>query len=141
MVSTVALGVAIQAAVRCRASLSWPDARAHWWGARMVNLMPSAAIISSDVAVDGGLGQPHALGLAAEAVLEVGDAPADLRERVAPAGQRHDDVVVDLRHGRAVAAVALAAAAFAVQNHAIGARRVLRSQLSSVGPKLKLMRA
>ena len=36
-----------------------------------------------DVAVDGGLGEPHAFGLAAEAVLEVGDAPADLGEGVA----------------------------------------------------------
>ena len=44
---------------------------------------------------------------------------------VARAGQRHDDVVVDLRHGRAVAAEALAAAALAIQDHAIGARRIV----------------
>ena len=58
------------------------------------------------MAVDGGLGEPHALGLAVEAGLEVGDAPADLGEGVAGAGEGHDDVVVDLRHGRAVSAVA-----------------------------------
>ena len=52
-----------------------------------------------DVAADGGFGEPHALGLAVEAGLEVGDAPADLGEGVAGAGEGHDDVVVDLRHG------------------------------------------
>ena len=72
-----------------------------------------------------GLGQPHALGKRAEVVLVVGDAPADLRDAVAAVGQRQNDVVVDLRHRRAVAAKALAAAALAIQNHAVGARRVL----------------
>ncbi len=52
-----------------------------------------------DAAVDGGLGEPHAFGAAVEAVLEVGDAPADLGECVAAAGERHDDVVVDLGDG------------------------------------------
>ncbi len=94
------------------------------------------------VAVDGGFGQPHAFRLAAEAVLEVGDAPADLGEGVAGAGQRHDDVVVDLRDGGAVAGEA--------QRRRRGRRRGSSgrcgalcscSQLSSVGPKLKLMRA
>jgi hypothetical protein len=95
-----------------------------------------------DAAVDGGLGEPHAFGFAAEAVLEVGDAPADLGEGVAAAGERHDDVVVDLRDGGAVAAVALRAGLVGVEDHAVGARGALSaSQLSRVGPKLKLMRA
>ncbi len=58
-------------------------------------------------AVDGGFGEPHAFGSATEAVLEVGDAPADLGDGVAAAGERHDDVVVDLGDGGAVSAVAL----------------------------------
>ena len=74
------------------------------------------------VAVDGGLGEPHAFGLAAEAMLEVGDAPADLGERVAAVGERHDDVVVDLRDRGAVAAVALRAGPVGVEDHAVGAR-------------------
>ena len=57
--------------------------RAHWTGARMVNLMPSCGHEVEDAAVDGGLGEPHAFGLAVEAGLEVGDAPADLGEGVA----------------------------------------------------------
>ena len=39
-----------------------------------------------DGAGDGGFGEPHALGAAAEAVLEVGDAPADLGAGVALGG-------------------------------------------------------
>ena len=87
-------------------------------------------------AVDGGLGQPHALGAAAEAVLEVGDAPANLRDGVAPAGQRQDDVVVDLRDGRAVAAVALRAGAVGVQDGAVGARGLLRHPLQQGGAEV-----
>src|SRR5580692_10051180 len=47
-------------------------------------------------AIDGGFGEPHAFGLMAEAGFEVGDAPADLSEGVATAGEGHDHVVVDL---------------------------------------------
>ena len=36
---------------------------------------------------------------AAEAMLKVCDAPANLCDAVTGIGQRHDDVVVDLRHG------------------------------------------
>ena len=75
-----------------------------------------------DAAVDGGFGEPHAFGFAAEAGFEVGDAPADLGEGVAAAGQRHDDVVVDLGDGGAMAAVALRAELVGVEDHAIGAR-------------------
>ena len=103
--------------------------------------MPSRGHQVEHGAVDGGLGQPHAFGPAAEAVLEVGDAPADLGERVALAGERHDDVVVDLRHGGAVAAVALGAGVVGVEDHAVGARGLVGEPLSRVGPKLKLMRA
>lgn len=74
-----------------------------------------------NVAVDGGLGEPHAFGFAAEAVFEVGDAPADLGAGVAFAGERHDDVVVDLRDGGAVAAVAGGGGEVGVEDHAVGA--------------------
>ena len=72
-------------------------------------------------AVDGGLGEPDAFGFAAEAMFEVGDAPADLGEGVAAAGERHDDVVVDLGEGGAVAAVALRAGLVGVEDHLVGA--------------------
>ena len=87
--------------------------------------MPSCGQQVEDVAADGGFGEPHAFGAAAEAVLEVGDAPADLGEGVAPAGERHDDVVVDLRDGRAVAAVAMRAGLVGVEDHAVGAGSVV----------------
>ena len=53
--------------------------------------------------VHGGLGQPHALGVAAEAGAEIRHAPFDLGDLVAPVGQRHDHVAVGLGQGRAVA--------------------------------------
>ena len=76
-----------------------------------------------DGAGDGGLGEPHALGPAAEAVLEVGDAPADLGAGVALGGQRHDDVVVDLGERGAVVGVEGGAGLVGVLNHAVGAGR------------------
>ena len=51
--------------------------------------------------VDGGLGQPHSLGVASEAPAEIRDAPADLRDPVPRRGQREDRVVA--RHGQRVA--------------------------------------
>ncbi len=63
--------------------------------------------------VDGGLGQPHALGLAAEARAEVGDAPTDLGEAVAGGGEREDGVVVG--HGERVAVPAEPGAAAPVR--------------------------
>ncbi len=95
--------------------------RAHWCGGEDGELDAFLRHEVEDVAVDGGLGEPHAFGLAAEAVLEVGDAPADLGEGVALVGERHDDVVVDLGHGGAVAAVALRAGLVGVEDHAVGA--------------------
>ena len=74
-----------------------------------------------NLAVDGGLGEPHAFGLAAETVFEVGDAPADLGEGVAGAGEGHDDVVVDLGEGGAVAAEADGAGAIGFLDHVVGA--------------------
>ena len=89
-------------------------------------------------AVDGGLGQPHAFGPAAEAVLEVGDAPADLRDGVAPAGQRQDDVVVDLRdapsRGRRSAARWLRSAS---RMRAIGARSLVGHPLQQGGAEVE----
>ena len=52
--------------------------------------------------VDGGLGEPHGLGHAAEMELEILDTPADLCALVLLACKRHDDVVVDLRNCVAV---------------------------------------
>ena len=44
---------------------------------------------------------------------------------VALVGERHDDVVVDLRDGGAVAAVALRAGLVGVEDHAVGAGSVV----------------
>ena len=56
--------------------------------------------------IDGGFSQPHALRLAAKSVFEVDNSPNDLGLFVALVGQRHDQVVVDLGDGGAVAGVA-----------------------------------
>ena len=48
--------------------------------------------------IDGALGQPHALRLAAVAVLEVLDTPYGLRQPVAFRRERHDYVIVGLGH-------------------------------------------
>ena len=53
--------------------------------------------------IDRRLRQPHPLGLAAEAVTKVPDAPDDLGLLVAPVGQRQDQVAVGLGQRRAVA--------------------------------------
>ena len=68
------------------------------------------------VDVDGGLRQPHPLGPAAEAPLEVARAPAHLRPLVALVGERQDHVVVGLRERGAVAAEAVAADAVGVDD-------------------------
>ena len=88
-------------------------------------------------AVDGGFGEPHAFGTAAEAVFEVGDAPADLGDGVAAAGERHDDVVVDLGERGAVAAVTLGAGAVGVEDHAIGARGFVGDPLEQGGAEVE----
>ena len=91
--------------------------------------------------VDGGLRQPHPLRLAAEAMLEVADAPAHLRPLVAVVGQRQDDVVVGLGDGAAVAGEAVARVRSASRMAAYVSGAPSRSQLRSVGPKLKLIDA
>ncbi len=74
-----------------------------------------------DLAIDGGFGEPHAFGFAAEAMLEVGDAPADLGAGVALGGEGHDDVVVDLGDSGAVAAVASGGVEVGIEDHAVAA--------------------
>ena len=84
-----------------------------------------------------GLSQPHAFRRRAIVVLVVGDAPSDLRDAVAAAGQRQNHVVVNLRHGRTVTAIALAAAALAVEDHAVGAGRVLLEPAEQRGAEVE----
>ncbi len=85
-----------------------------------------------------GFRQPHALGGLAVVAFVVGDAPANLRDAVAAARQRHNHVVVDLRHGRAVAAKTLAAAQLALQHHAVGAGRILLQPTQQRGPEVEV---
>jgi sec-independent protein translocase protein TatA len=75
--------------------------------------------------VDSGFRQPHAIGQALETAAEVGNAPANLRDAVAGGGQRHDEVVVDLRHGRSVAGKALLAALVSMDDGIVNARSIL----------------
>ena len=67
----------------------------------------------------------------------VGNAPADLRDSVAPAGQRQNDVVVNLSHGGTVTAETLAAAALAVQDLAVSSWRVLFEPAQQCGTEVK----
>ena len=62
------------------------------------------------VQVDGCFGKPHGLGHATEMELEIFNAPVDLRALVLLACKRHDDMVVHLGDGVAVAVQAFAAA-------------------------------
>ena len=75
--------------------------------------------------IDRGFRQPHAFGLAAEAVLEIANAPHHLRLLVAPVGQRHDHVVVHLRDGVAVSRETLLALLVGGQDRLVGVGRVL----------------
>ncbi len=54
-------------------------------------------------------------------MLEIGNAPANLGAGIALAGQGHDDVVVDLREGGAMATEASGAGVVGVLDHAVGA--------------------
>ena len=76
--------------------------------------------------VDRRLREPHPLGPAAEAVFEVADAPEDLGPLVAARGERHDEVVIGLGHGRPVAAEA-------------GARRLVGLEDGPVGPGVRAL--
>ena len=71
--------------------------------------MPASASRSSVSRSTAVSGSHIPSGLAAEAVLEVGEPPEDLGPLVAPVGERQDDVVVALRQRRAVPGEALAA--------------------------------
>ena len=88
-------------------------------GSRIVKRDPLRGQRFERVDVDRRLRQPHPLRLAAEAVLEVADAPAHLRALVARVRQRQDHVVVRLRDRRAVAAEALAADAVGVEDRGV----------------------
>ncbi len=72
--------------------------------------------------VDGRLRHPERLGAAAEPVLEVADAPPNLRFLVATRCEGKDGVAVRLRDGRAVPGEARLALAIRVENRLIGAR-------------------
>ena len=74
--------------------------------------------------VDGGLRQPHTLGVASESLLEILSSPQHLRHLVAPRGQRQDHVIVDLGDGVAVTAVGLCAATVGLEDALVDVRRV-----------------
>ena len=75
---------------------------AAWWGARIVNWMPSLGQDLERLDVDRGLREPHPLRLAARSGARNRGSPRDLRDLVARVGQRQDHVVVGLGEGRAV---------------------------------------
>ena len=72
--------------------------------------------------IDRGLGQPHAFGLAPEAMDEVGDAPDDLGLFVARIRQRHDHVMVCLGDCVAMTSEVLTTFLVGVENAGIGFR-------------------
>ena len=74
--------------------------------------------------VDGGLRQPHTLGLAPESFAEIFLPPPDLRDLVAPGGQRQDHVIVGLGDRVAVAATRVSAPAVGLKDVAVGVGRV-----------------
>ena len=74
--------------------------------------------------IDRGFGQPHAFGQTAEAADEIFEAPADLGLLVAAVGERHDHVVIGLRHGRSVAGELFLALPVGVDEAAISVGRV-----------------
>ncbi len=70
--------------------------------------------------IDSGFGQPHAFGVAIEAVLEVSQTPDHLGLLVSAIGQRHDHVVVNLGDGGAVSGEALLAGNVGVEDGLVG---------------------
>ena len=108
----------------------------------MVNLMPSSASTSSDSSSAAVSGSHMPFGLAAEAGFKIADAPNDLGDFVAAAGQGHDDVVVALGQRRAVAGKSLPAGLVRVHDGLVNVRALFpSSRTSRVGPKLKLILA
>ena len=71
--------------------------------------------------IDCGFREPHTLRLPPETAFEVGNAPFDLRDLVAPIGQRQNYVVIALCDGRAVTGKMLAALLVGVDNSGIDA--------------------
>jgi len=72
------------------------------------------------IGIDGGFGEPHSFGHPVEAGLKIGDAPPDLGVLVPLIGQRHDDVVITLGQGAAVATEAGHAVAVGLLQPLIG---------------------
>ena len=71
-----------------------------------------------------GFRQPHSFRRALESIFEVADAPEDLRDPIAAVGQRHDDVIVNLRHGGAVAGKIFLAFPVGVEDRRVDFRRL-----------------
>ncbi len=111
--------------------------RLHWCGASTRELQAMLRQQLQRFGIRGCLCKPHALRHGAVMAFVVGNAPANLGDAIALAGQRHDDVVVDLRHRRAVAAVVPAAAPFAVENHPVGARRIFLEPAQERGAEVE----
>src|SRR5579884_667429 len=75
--------------------------------------------------IRGSLRQPHAFGVAAEAMLKIANAPYDLRALVAAVRQRQDYVVVGLRNRRTVTRKRLLAFTISIQDRLVGLGRIL----------------
>ena len=86
----------------------------------MVNWMPCSRQDVERFQIDRGFGKPHAFRIASEAMAEIFDAPDHLGQLVARIGERHDHVVVALRHRRTMAGEALRADAVGFQDFPVG---------------------
>ena len=87
--------------------------------------------------VDGGLGQPHSLGVAAEAVAEVGDPPAHLCFLVSCTSQRKNHVIVRLRQRIAVTAPPILAEPVGLDDSLEGLRRLVGHPLQERGAEVE----
>ncbi len=123
---------------RFRAGWGWcerPDAGALVRGEDR-KLDPLLSHHVEDIAGDGCLGQPHAFRFTSEAVFKVRDAPADLGLSVTRRRQRHDDVVVDLSEGGAMAAESLGTGRVGFEDGAVGAGRAEFQPTQQGGPEV-----
>ena len=87
--------------------------------------------------VGRGFSEPHALRRSAVVIFVVGDAPANLGDAIAAVGEGQDHVVIDLRHGGTVSVIGLAAAALAIEDHAIGAGGVFAEPAQEGGADIE----